>query len=1012
MGAPARTTASGTWPTSSRARCRARGSSTRRAAGRTRGATASTSTKVDAWACRPSRRGGRCEAGSTSSSDAFRSARLAAADLEDPRYRRVRQVRQLLGDGTVDARLRRPVAGGRRPVSAGNAGACRRLPLLRRAARAHLRRPRHVAALRELSSTRRPARRRWSPSIRCAPTSATGASSSSSRSTCSPRSIFTRVRVLLLVLGQLARARRAPTPTRIVERFGLGAASLVVEVASNDGYLLQHFVARGIPVLGHRAGRERRRGGASARASRRWSRSSARRRRATLAAEGRRADLLIGNNVLAQVPDLNDFVAGMALAAGAGRRRHARVPAPAAAHGGEPVRHDLPRALLVLLVPDRRAASSPRTACAVFDVEELPTHGGSLRIYARHADDARAARSARASTRLRAARAGGRPRAPRDATRAFGERVHEAKRELLEFLIGARRRGKTVVGYGAPGQGQHAAQLLRHPDRLPRLHGRPQPVQAGQVPARHAHPDLRSRADRRDAAGLRAHPALEPEGRDHGADGAASALGRAVRGPDPGDRSPRVSGRGWPWSRRMRVAGDRASAPRCTRWCRELYPICRSLTGDGVRETLAPLGRELPLDAVTRCRRGTQVFDWTVPREWNIRDAWVKDAAGDARRRLPALEPPRRGLQRPGAGASDARRAARPPPLAARAPRLDSVPHVLLRGGLGLLPEPTRQLGALPDGEYEVCIDATLEAGQPHLRRVRRSPGETDDEVLFSCHVCHPSLVQRQPLRDRRSPRSLGRAARDAPRAATPTASSSSPGTIGSITWLARNEARVAGSGTGSCSRASATRAAHLQAEPARRRRDRPGGRARARRRAARPTRSLDFSPVRLRRAAVLLAGLRPPRRLPDAHAARRIPGVPHAPPTTSTSSRPDASRTRSTLPRRSSSCSRGTRAIVNRNPKCEPQLGRRGLYRAVGRRAAEADEMAMLWVLNLSDGAHSLLDIAERSGLPFDAVGPGRRRPRGARAPPRSACRPLTSRASRGAPEVSGPSSPPGSGR
>ena len=135
----------------------------------------------------------------------------------------------------------------------------------------------------------------------------------------------------------------------MVERFGLGAASHVVEVASNDGYLLQYFTERGIPVLGIEPAANVAEV-AVAEGHPDAGRVLRRRDRARARGRGSSADLLIGNNVLAHVPDLNDFVARHEVAAQARRRDHDGVPAPDAADRREPVRHDLPRALLVPLV--------------------------------------------------------------------------------------------------------------------------------------------------------------------------------------------------------------------------------------------------------------------------------------------------------------------------------------------------------------------------------------------------------------------------------------------------------------------------------------------------------------------------------------------------------------------------------------------------------------------------------------------------------------------------------------
>ena len=185
------------------------------------------------------------------------------------------------------------------------------------------------------------------------------------------------------------------------------------------------------------------------------------------------ADLLLGNNVLAHVPDLNDFVGGMKVLLKPRRRDHDGVPAPDAADRRQPVRHDLPRALLVLLVLDRRGACSRRHGLRLFDVEELPTHGGSLRIYGCHADDARQAETERAVELLAREERRGLRRRSRPTSRS-AERVIEDKRaDRLEFLIELKRAGKRIVGYGAPAKGNTLLNYCGIGTRLPRLHGRP-----------------------------------------------------------------------------------------------------------------------------------------------------------------------------------------------------------------------------------------------------------------------------------------------------------------------------------------------------------------------------------------------------------------------------------------------------------------------------------------------------------------------------------------------------------
>ena len=233
-----------------------------------------------------------------------------------------------------------------------------------------------------------------------------------------------------------------------VERFGLGTDSLVVEIASNDGYLLQHVVERGIPALGvepaaNVAEAARRRGVESVvgffgceLASR-------------LVDQGRRADLLVGNNVFAHVPDLNDFTAGMKLLLapdGALTLEFPHLARLIAENQFDTIYHEHFSYFSFLTAREVLAAHG----LEVFDVEELATHGGSLRVYAQHEGGPREIGSAVTELVARE-RADGYDRL--SAYSAFAPRVMETKWRLLEFLIGARREGKRVVGYGAPGKG-------------------------------------------------------------------------------------------------------------------------------------------------------------------------------------------------------------------------------------------------------------------------------------------------------------------------------------------------------------------------------------------------------------------------------------------------------------------------------------------------------------------------------------------------------------------------------
>jgi aminopeptidase-like protein len=395
-----------------------------------------------------------------------------------------------------------------------------------------------------------------------------------------------------------------------------------------------------------------------------------------------------------------------------------------------------------------------------------------------------------------------------------------------------------------------------------------------------------------------------------------------------------------------------------------LYPICRSITGDGVRRTLGILQEHVPL-TVHEVPTGTQVFDWTVPREWNIRDAWVKDGSG---RRVIDF------------------RASNLHVMSYSVPIRRRVGIDELKGHLHTIPEhpswiPYKtsyyredwgfcvshtQAAGLTEAEYDVCIDATLEPGQLTYGELYL-PGETSEEVLVSCHICHPSLCN-----DNLS--GIGVAVFLARWLSTRPRRLSYrfvfiPGTIGSITWLARNRstigsvrhglvlAGVGGPGPVVYKRsrrggAPIDRAAALVIEESA-----PGSEIR------------PFEPYGYDERQYCSPGLN--------LAVGRLSRTPYGEyPEYHTS----ADNLSFVEPRQLQDSYRVCGSIVtvldhdvafvSLNPMCEPQLGRRGLYGHLGGAGeGRAAEMAMLWVLNLSDGDHTLLDIAERSGLPFAAI-------------------------------------------
>jgi len=235
----------------------------------------------------------------------------------------------------------------------------------------------------------------------------------------------------------------------IIGRLGLTEKSFVVELASNDGYLLQHFVAERIPALGIEPAVN------VAEAARKknvptlvkfFGRSTAK----ELVVERGTADLVLGNNVLAQVPDINDFVGGIKILLAS--RGTVTIEFPhlmrlMQENQFDTIYHE--HFFYFSLMSAERVFGAH--GLTLFDVEELPTHGGSLRIYGRHADDETQPATERYRELMGREKAAGFDRPETYAL--FGEQVKETKRKFLEFLIEAKRKGKTIAGYGAPGKG-------------------------------------------------------------------------------------------------------------------------------------------------------------------------------------------------------------------------------------------------------------------------------------------------------------------------------------------------------------------------------------------------------------------------------------------------------------------------------------------------------------------------------------------------------------------------------
>ncbi|WP_329026177.1 DUF4910 domain-containing protein [Streptomyces sp. NBC_00690] len=417
-----------------------------------------------------------------------------------------------------------------------------------------------------------------------------------------------------------------------------------------------------------------------------------------------------------------------------------------------------------------------------------------------------------------------------------------------------------------------------------------------------------------------------------------------------------------------------------------LYPLCRSITGDGVRATLEIVGEYIPLQ-VHEVPTGTQVLDWTVPQEWNIRDAYIADTAGNRVVDFAASSLHVLGYSVPVSATIR---------LAELREHLHTLPdhpswvpyrtsYYKPDWGFCLAQE---TLDALPDGDYEVHIDSTLADG--HLTYAEHVvPGQISDEVIVSCHVCHPSLAN-DNLAGIAVATFLARALAET----TPYYTYRfifAPGTIGAITWLARNAERVGGVSAapgappGGGSREEPRAGGRVEhglvlacaGDPGQltykqsRRGDAEIDRVvrHVLRASERPHRVTEFTPYGYDERQFCSPGFdlgvgslsrTPYAGYPEYHTSADNPDFVS----------PDAMADTLAVCREAFAVLERNRRYVNLSPYGEPQLGRRGLYESLGGRSdAKQAQMAMLWVLNLSDGEHSLLDVAERAGLPFDTV-------------------------------------------
>jgi aminopeptidase-like protein len=399
----------------------------------------------------------------------------------------------------------------------------------------------------------------------------------------------------------------------------------------------------------------------------------------------------------------------------------------------------------------------------------------------------------------------------------------------------------------------------------------------------------------------------------------------------------------------------------------ELYPVCRSITGDGVRRTLALIQKKVPLCSF-EVPTGTPVFDWTVPKEWNIRDAYIK--APDGKR---VVDFQKCNLH----------------VVSYSTPVNATMPLGELKRRLYTIPDhpewiPNRtsyykeewgfclshnQMMSLEDGMYEVCIDSTLENG--HLTYGEcYLPGRSTDEVLISTYVCHPSLandnVSGMTVATFLAKYLFGRELRYSYRFLF------IPATIGAITWLARNRDTVGRIRHGLVLTCLGDAGGFHYKKSRRGNAEIDRAAAHVLRHCGDSSEILEFSPYGNDERQYCSPGFNLPlgclmrsvwETFPEYHTS--ADNLDFIRPLQLAGSLRVCVAIFDVL--------ENNRSYRNESPYCEPQLGRRGLFRSMGGEAggqASGEEMmARLWVLNFSDGDHSLLDIAERSGISFPTI-------------------------------------------
>jgi aminopeptidase-like protein len=394
-----------------------------------------------------------------------------------------------------------------------------------------------------------------------------------------------------------------------------------------------------------------------------------------------------------------------------------------------------------------------------------------------------------------------------------------------------------------------------------------------------------------------------------------------------------------------------------------IYPICRSITGNGVRKTLHLLGERIPME-LHEVRSGSRVFDWEVPLEWNIDDASV--TAPDGRR---VIDFSRHNLHI----VSYSEPVSQSLSLEELAPRLHSAPEhpkwipyrtSYYRRNWGFCLSSDDRVRLTP-GTYRVEVNSSLQPGALTYGEVKL-PGTSREEVVLFTHVCHPSLAN-----DNAAGMSIAAALAEwlagEPRRYTYRIVFA-PGTIGSLCWLKRNESGLArirhglvlgllGDSGALTYKRSRRGNAEIDSVAEYALAGMAGG-----------SRTLDFSPYGYDERQFCSPGFN----LPFGRLTRSVNGgYPeyHSSADDLTLVRPEFLQQSYEACQRIIAVLEGDAQYNNRSPKGEPQLGKRGLYGSVGGRSPADREHALLWVLNQSDGTQSLLDIAKRSGIDFGII-------------------------------------------